>query len=268
MFKFAKEQKSCEISGVKIGGGSFALIGTIFYREEKDRDNMVEAQKKMDSAIQLSKDTSIGFMPDVYLEKGDDVGKIIQFISSFEIPFMIDSTEWEVRTAALKHCKELGLGTKVVYNSINFGMAEDEREAIKELKPESAILLAFNPLDNSVNGKVNYIKNKLLPFSIVAGVKNALIDSGVVPVGSGSLNSIKAVVALKSELGLPTGNGIHNIASDLISKHEKNVRKILDSSLIASQILLGVDFLLYGPIESSWRVFPVVKMMTDILRDE
>jgi tetrahydromethanopterin S-methyltransferase subunit H len=267
MFKFAKEQKSCEIAGVKIGAGDFALIGTIFYREEKDRDNMTEAQKKMDNAIQFSKDTGIGFVPDVYLEKGDDVGKIIQFISSFELPFMVDSTEWEIRTAALKHCKEVGLGNRLIYNSINFGMAEDERDVIKELKPESVILLAFNPLDNSVNGKVNYVKNKLLPFSTVAGVKNVLVDSGVLPIGSGSLNAIKAVVALKSELGLPTGNGIHNVASDLISKHEKDVRKILDSSLIASQVLLGADFLLYGPIESAWRVFPVVKMMRDILRD-
>jgi len=32
--------------------------------------------------------------------------------------------------------------------------------------------------------------------------------------------------------------------------------------------LLGADFLLFGPIESSWRIFPVVKMISEILRDE
>ena len=147
-------------------------------------------------------------------------------------------------------------------------MKEEERDEIKELKPENVILLAYNPLDGSVKGKVEYAKNKLLPFSQVARIKNVLIDSGVVPIGSGSLNSIKAVIALKSETGYPSGSGIHNIASEWTHNLEKPVREICDSSLCACQALLGADFLLYGPIESSWRVFPVLKMISEILKDE
>jgi tetrahydromethanopterin S-methyltransferase subunit H len=147
-------------------------------------------------------------------------------------------------------------------------MPEEEREAIKEIKPENVILLAYNPLDSSVKGKVDYVKNKLLPFAQVSRIKNFLIDSGVVPIGAGSLNSIKAVIALKSELGYPTGSGIHNIASEWVHSLDKPVREICDSSLCACQALFGADFMLYGPIESSWRIFPVVKMITEILRDE
>jgi len=269
MFKFKKEQKVCEIGEVKIGGGNpIVLIGTIFYPEEKNRQDLDEAKKKMEKALELSKQHNVPFIPDVYVEKGDNIEKTIKFISSFNLPFMIDSSEGDVRISALKHCQEIGLGDKAIYNSINFGMTEEEREKIKEIKPINAVLLAFNPVDYSVKGKVNYIKNKLLPFSKVAKVKNALIDSAVTSIGDGSLNSIKAVVALKSELGLPTGNGIHNLASNWVSKYDKEIKRICDSSLVAAQTLLGADFLLFGPIESSWRIFPVIKMINEILSDE
>jgi len=202
------------------------------------------------------------------LNKDDDIEKIIDFISSFNLPFCIDSSEWEVRIAALEYCKKKGIDDRAIYNSINYGMNEDEREKIKELRPKNAIVLAFNPLDNSVQGKIKNMKSRLIPFSKYSvKVENILVDSGVMPLGNGSLNSIIAVNSLKEEFGLPTGNGIHNLVSERIKEYEKELRKIIDSSLIASQALLGVDFLLFGPIESAYRVFPVVSLIQDIRND-
>lgn len=266
----ANQVDEVQIGNVKIGGNnSIVLIGTIFYEEEKNRKDLDEARRKIEEAIQLSEQYKIPFIPDIYLAKGDDVQKIIDFISSFNLPFCIDSSEWEIRIEALKYCKEKRLDDKAIYNSINFGMNEDEREQIKELKPKNAILLAFNPLDNSVAGKVKYMKSKLLPFSkYSAKVENILIDSGVMPLGNGSLNSIKAVSALKTEFNLPTGNGIHNLASERIKNYDKQLRKIIDSSLAASQALLGADFLLFGPIESAKRIFPVIALIQDIRNDK
>jgi len=265
----AKETGELQIGNVKIGGNNpIVLIGTIFYGEEKNREDLTEAKRKMEEAIQLSQQYKIPFIPDVYLTKGDDIQKIIDFISSFSIPFCIDSSEWDVRTAALKYCKEKGIDDRAIYNSINCGMSEEEREQVKELRPKNAIVLAFNPLDNSVQGKLNYMKSKLIPFSkYSAKVQNILVDSGVMPLGNGSLNSIKAVNALKNEFNFPTGNGIHNLASEKIKDYDKELKKIIDSSLVASQALLGADFLLFGPIESAKRIFPVVKLIEDILKD-
>jgi tetrahydromethanopterin S-methyltransferase subunit H len=249
------------------------LIGTILYREEKrirtlNGIDFDEARKQIETALNFKEKTDFNFLLDVFFDKEDDFERIISFVNEFEIPFAIDSEDWETRIKILRYCKEAGISRNVLYNSINYGMNEDERDAIKELKPENVILLAFNPLDSSVKGKVDYVKGKLLPFAQVARIKNILIDSGVVPIGSGSLNSIKTVIALKSEIGYPAGSGIHNIASEWVHSLEKPVREICDSSLCACQALLGADFLLYGPIESSWRVFPVVKMISEILKDE
>lgn len=216
----------------------------------------------------MKEKTGFNFLLDVFFDNEDDFEKIINFVNDFNIPFAIDSDDWETRIKILKYCKEVGISKNVLYNSINYGMPEEEREAIKELRPENAILLAFNPLDSSVAGKVDYVKNKLFPFSQAARIKNVLLDSGVVPIGSGSLNSIKTAIALKAEIGYPSGNGIHNIASEWVHILEKPVREICDSSLCACQALLGADFLLYGPIESSWRIFPVLKMISEILKDE
>jgi tetrahydromethanopterin S-methyltransferase subunit H len=274
MFKFPKELKSAEIGNVKVGASNpMLLIGTVLYREEKkirtsEGIDFDEVRKQIDAAIALKEKTGFNFLVDVFFDKEDDFEKIINFLNGFEIPFSIDSEDWETRIKILKHCKETGISKNVLYNSINYGMNENERDEIKELRPENAILLAYNPLDNSVKGKVDYIKNKLLPFSQVSRIKNILIDSGVVPIGAGSLNSIKTVIALKAELGYPAGSGIHNIASEWVHNLDKPVREICDSSLCACQALLGADFMLYGPIESSWRVFPVVKMISEILKDE
>ena len=275
MFKFPKELKAVQIGNVKVGADNpMLLIGTILYREEKrvrtlNGIDFDEARKQVEAALDLKEKTGFNFLLDVFFDKEDDFEKIIKFVNEFNIPFSIDSEDWETRIKILKHCKENGTSKNVLYNSINYGMREEEREAIcYDLKPENAILLAYNPLDNSIRGKVDYIKNKLLPFSQASRIKNVLLDSGVVPIGAGSLSSIKAVIALKSELGYPSGNGIHNIASEWVHSLEKPVREICDSSLCACQAMLGADFLLYGPIESSWRVFPVLNMIKEILKDD
>src|SRR3990170_6944700 len=110
MFKFKTEQKVCEIGGVKIGGDNpTVLVGTIFYPEEKNRQDLNEAKRKMEDALKFSEEHGIPFIPDVYVEKGDDIKKTIEFITSFKLPFMIDSSEWEVRIEALKHCMEAGI---------------------------------------------------------------------------------------------------------------------------------------------------------------
>jgi tetrahydromethanopterin S-methyltransferase subunit H len=274
MFKFPKELKAVEIGDLKVGGANpMLLIGTILYREEKkvrtaggiDFD---AAREQIEKTLDLKEKNGFNFLLDVFFDKEDDHAKIIDFVNEFNVPFSIDSEDWETRIKILRHCKDTGISKKVLYNSINYGMTEEEREAIKELRPENAILLAFNPLDSSVRGKVDYVKNKLFPFSQSARIKNVILDSGVVPIGSGSMNSIKTAMALKAELGYPSGNGIHNIASEWAHNLDKPVREICDSSLCACQAMLGADFLLYGPIESSWRIFPVLKMVNEIMKDE
>jgi len=274
MFKFPKELKTVEIGNVKVGNTNpMLLIGTIFYREEKRVRTLggidfEEARKQIENALELKEKTGFNFLLDIFFDSEDDYEKIISLVNEFNIPFAIDSDDWQTRIKILKHCKENGISRDVLYNSINYGMQEEERDEIKELRPENAILLAFNPLDGSVAGKVDYVKNKLFPFSQAARIKNVLLDSGVVPIGSGSLNSIKTAIALKAELGYPSGNGIHNIASEWVHSLDKPIREICDSSLCACQAMLGADFLLYGPIESSWRIFPVLKMISEILKDE
>jgi tetrahydromethanopterin S-methyltransferase subunit H len=274
MFKFPKELKTVEIGNLKVGAGNpMLLIGTILYREEKkirtaSGIDFEEASRQIENALDLKIKNDLNFLLDVFFDKDDDHAKIIDFVSQFNIPFSIDSEDWETRIKILRHCKDIGISNNVLYNSINYGMTEEEREAIKELRPENAILLAFNPMDNSVKGKVDYVKNKLFPFSQSARIKNVILDSGVVPIGAGSMSSIKTAVALKAELGYPSGNGIHNIASEWAHNLDKPIREICDSSLCACQAMLGADFLLYGPIESSWRVFPVIKMVNEIMKDE
>ena len=270
MFKYKKEQKTIEINGIKIGGGnSIVLMGTIFYKEEKNRNDFNYIESLVNNTLELSEKNEIPFLLDVFIDEKDDFEKTINFTSKFKIPFLIDSPNWETRIKSFKFCKEVGLMDSVIYNSFNPGMPLEEKEELKTLRPKNALLLAFNPVNNSIPGKIETIKKKLLPVAQLSGVRNILLDSGSMPIGNKSLESIKAVIALKSNFGYPTGCGIHNIVSSWIKEKEfdKEIKNICDSSLTACQAILGADFIMYGPIESSYRVFPVIRMIQDVLND-
>lgn len=274
MFNFKKDQTICDIGGVKVGGTlretPILLIGTIFYRSNKVKKSIDfnKGRAFMEEAIQLAKENKLGFMPDVYLEKGDDIEKIVDFVSDLDIPFLIDSIEAQTRISALKHCKDVGLLDKAVYNSINFGISKEEKQELRDIRPKNSILLAFNPTDNSVQGKISLIENNLLPFAHEVGIKNLLLDSAALPIGTKSLVSIKTILALKAKFGYPAGNGIHNVISVWSEGKEKTIREIGDSCICAAQAMMGADFILYGPVESSWRIFPILRMISDILVDE
>lgn len=267
MFQYKKEQKSFEIAGIKIGGLPTVLIGTIFYKEEKNRGDFSYMESLINKVLELSDKTDLPFIPDVYIDEGDDFQKTIDFISKFNLPFLVDAPLWKTRVQCMQFCKDAGLLDKAIYNSYNSAINEEEKEALTTLRPTNALLMAFNPMNTSVAGRIELVKKKLLPMVQLSGVKNVLLDTGAMPLGSGSLSSFKSLVALKSEFGLPTGSGIHNILSSIRNDLDKDAYRICDTCLIASLGMMGADFILFGPIESSERVFPAVKIVNDILKD-
>ena len=138
MFKFPKDLKVVEIGNIKVGADSpLLLIGTILYREEKkirtaEGIDFKEAERQIETVLSLKEKTGFNFLLDVFFDAKDDYEKIINFVNEFGIPFSIDSEDWETRIKILKHCKENGISKNTLYNSINYGMPEEEREAIKD----------------------------------------------------------------------------------------------------------------------------------------
>jgi len=249
------------------------LVGTVFYRKQEifsDESKGVFDKKAAESLIrrqtELSEETGLPAMVDVFAEKGEHMVERIEFVAdACDTPFLIDSTNPDARILGLEYVDEVGLSDRAVVNSINAGIEEEEIAALLESDVSSAIVLGFNPVDNSVDGKRRLLEDGggvldegLLAVAEKCGIKKTLIDTGITPLGEGCGDAVRAITVLKAKYGRPTGSGIHNAVSFWSWLKKKNAKSHVDSASNAVARIMGADFLLYGPIECADVVYPTV----------
>jgi tetrahydromethanopterin S-methyltransferase subunit H len=302
MYLFDKDQKVFDIAGMKIGGqpGQHAtvLCGTIFYAKHylvEDPDKGIFDKKAAEDVLKKQEEfsdlTGNPCVMQIFSESGEAMEKEIEFCTGVsDVPFLIDSTVSEVKTFGLKYADEVGLTEKAIYNSINISCTEEEIAAIKNSPVSASIVLAFNPKDSTVAGKIDLLENPgtfekgLVAFSRDLGITKPLIDAATLPIGSGAGMSVAAGFAVKSKYGLPVGLGIHNAPSawtwlkEFRKAHAtkgpqgweglgQDVFKICDVASNLMPIMTGHDFVLYGPIENAPRAFPLVGMADMIIAE-
>jgi len=280
MFVFPK-QKQFSVGGVRFGGqvnNPCVLVGTIFYRKEKlfqgsagsfDRGMAEELIRRQEA---LSAETGIPSLVDIYADSSQGMRERIDFVGEVsDKPFCIDSTDALVRVAGLAHAEEVGLVDRLIYNSINVGTTAEELDALAGSDVSAAILLAFNPLSNSLEGKMRVLEEGggTLPMGLVAaaqecGVKKLLVDTGITPLGEGASSAVRALACVKARFGLPAGCGIHNAVLSW-RWPAKEMKLFADAASNALARIAGADFLLYGPIERSREVFATVGFVECLL---
>ena len=125
-----------------------------------------------------------------------------------DVPFLIDSSDGHTRAAAAKYVKEIGVEKRAIHNSINSSIAAEEIKAIKESKITSAIVLAFNATDPSVEGKLQILEKGgtgqtkgMLDVAKEVGITRPLVDVAATPLGAGSGATIRSILAIKGKLG-------------------------------------------------------------------
>jgi len=271
MIKFKTQQKVHEIGKVKIGGqpgeNFTVLIGSIFYhghkivRDEKTGEfEKDEAEKLVNLQEEMSDKTGIPALLDVVASTENSLCRYINFVAEVtDKPFLIDSPSAKVKITGAKYAREVGLEKRVIYNSILPDSKPEEFETLMECKIESAIVLAYKSNVITSQDRVNVIK-ELLPKIEKAGVTKPLLDTFVIDIPSLSL-ACKALLILKSEIGLPCGCGAHNAIatwSGIKTRFGSKAVKSCTVSVNLIPIVFGADFILYGPIEDCCYIFPAV----------
>jgi tetrahydromethanopterin S-methyltransferase subunit H len=271
MITFKTEQKIFEIGGVKFGGqpgeNPTVLIGSIFYHGHKIVDNektgefnREEAERLIKLQEEYSDKTGNPGLLDVVGATEDAMCKFIDFVADVtERPFLIDSPSTKVKITGAKHAKEVGIEKRAVYNSILPGSEPEEFKVLMESKVESAIVLAYKSGVMTSDARVKALK-ELLPKIEKAGITKPLLDTFVIDIPSLSL-ACKAMLTIKSELGLPCGCGAHNaIATWGGLKTRLGVQAVRPCTVAVNvtPVVLGADFILYGPVEDCQYVFPAV----------
>ena len=279
MFSFTKEQEIFDISGIKIGGqpGRYptVLFGGVFFKGEPDYN---KAEKHLERMFSLSKKTGNPAIPDFFIRKEEHIEKIIAFIDKVlpkNHPFSIDIIEPSIKIKALEYLHKKNLLSRAIYNSIHVGITDEERAALKKHTPEMAIIVAFNPKDKSPDGKIEVLENGahltdigLLELSKKLGIKKILVDTAALAPGENSGASVAAIPVVKEEYGLPTGCAIHNVVekSKWLEDFE-SAKKVVDASSNINIPLFGGDYAIFGPIENSELVIPIIAWQ-DILISE
>ena len=80
-----------------------------------------------------------------------------------------------MRSHAAEYVSEIGLADKAIYNSINLSINAPEIEALALSDIDSSIILGFNAVDSSLQGRMELLENGagLLEEGLLSIAENA-----------------------------------------------------------------------------------------------
>jgi tetrahydromethanopterin S-methyltransferase subunit H len=285
VFKFEKEQRVLDIAGVKVGGqpGEYptVLIPSIFYDGHKIVSDPIKgdfdrpkAETLINRLSELSEKTGNQFFLDVVGNTSEALVRYADFVSNVtQSPFLVDGPSEQVRIPAMERIEEMGLMNRAIYNSIDYHASDRELKSLKDLGVQNAIVMAFDPKKPLAEGRVSILKGYsgqrgLMNAAELAGIKNVLVDTGVLDVPSIGI-AARAVQLVKNEFGLPTGCAPANAVTGW-----KRVKKgefgpaaysvCLGGSVVVTQ-MSGANFVLHGPVEFAEAAFPACAMTDAII---
>ncbi len=279
MFRYPVEQRVSVIAGIKIGGqpGENAplLIGNMFQKGDSILENRKEgkfnqegARERIEELERLSKETGIPAMVAMVANSEEEIRTYIDFFTSVtEMPFAIDIWQQKIRLAAARYIAQKGLQNRVLYNSITPWDEDIEGQVaeLKELGIKHVILQVFDERDKGAEGRVKSLR-ALLPLVEQGDFESVLVDTAVMNLPATAF-SLLANYLIKKEFGLPVGfapsNGTY-MWRKAASEADRPMFPSIDAGVHAISALL-CDFLFYGPLTGTRRVFPAVAAATSIM---
>ena len=275
MHLFNTPQKVYEIGNVKIGGqpGELPtfLIGSIFWLGQKmvkDANKGIFDAKQAEDLINkmhtLSDLTGVPFAFDIVGTTQEAFGKYIDFIANHsEAPLMLDAMSPRTRMAAAEMAKNMGLQNRCLYNSIYKGVRDVELEKLKDSGIKMSIVLADNPRDNSLEGKMQVL-DEALALAEKGGITKPLVDSAIPAFEPTMGTAVMAIHKIKEKFGHPTGVGTGNVVTTMgwvKANFAKEFRKGTRTATNAIMQTVGANWLMFGPAEQSDYVFPAVAIV-------
>jgi len=275
MYKFSTEQKVYEVGKVQVGGqpGELPtfLIGSIFWLGQKmvqDANKGIfdanEAENIINKMQTLSDITGVPFAFDIVGTTEEAFAKYIDFVSKHsEAPLMLDAMSPKTRMAAADMANKMGLQDRCLYNSVYKGVTDVELAKLKESGIKMSIVLADNPKDNSLAGKMQVLE-EALALADKAGITKPLIDTAIPAFAPDMGTAVRAIRDIKEKFGQPTGLGTGNVVTTMgwVKAHfAKEFRKGCVTATNAIMQTLGANWLMFGPAEQSDWVFPAVAVV-------
>jgi tetrahydromethanopterin S-methyltransferase subunit H len=276
-FVFNTPQKVYTIGKTKVGGqpGELPtfLIGSIFWLGQKmvqDPNKGVfdekEAEKIINTMQTQSDITGVPFGFDIVGTTEVAFEKYIDFVAKqSDAPLVLDAMSPNVRMAAATLVRKMGLSDRCIYNSVYKGVADAEIAHLKESEIESAIVLANNPKDNSVEGKLSILQEALV-LAKKAGITKPFIDTAIPAFAPDMGTAVRAIAVIREKFGYPTGLGSGNVVTTMGWVKANIAKEFRKGTVTATNTIMqmaGANYLMFGPAEQAEWVFPAISV-TDI----
>jgi tetrahydromethanopterin S-methyltransferase subunit H len=290
MFKFQNIQHVYRLGGVSYGGQPgerrTVLVGSLFYPGHSIVEDRLKGGVKKESLRRVLDDlhdamieTSSPASLMIYAETKEAMASYLEKVAGLsDLPLFIDSPSPDVRISGAVAAGEMGLGDRIVYNSLNAGTSPEELAKLHDSKIKSAVLLAFNPKDFGVKGKIYILddgggifKEGLIDMAMRHGIEKPLIDLAVMSVEQMAGSALKALIVAKAKWGYPSGCALHNAVESWppairAREKDKQLFRYVDISSAAIPIMAGADFVMYGPIEYARRVFLTAAFADELVK--
>ena len=281
MFIFKKEQQSYDFNGVTIGGhpgeNPTVLIGGLFFKGqpivEDTREGIFDKTLTLEwisTANTMSEKTGHPLMIQAFGRTPTAMENHLSWLSEhYDGPIMFESTNSKARQRAIEYSDETGLSNRIIYNSINLSMKDEEKEVLKNSTLNMAVVLGWSPRATSLPERMKTITD-MLELSKKLGIEKVLVDPATMPVGAGYGLEHRTILAVKSELGLPTCLGPHNAPSawrfikEPYMDNESAHMATIVASIAASQVL-ATDSIMYGSMIRSKEVFAAVALISNAI---
>lgn len=279
MFRYQREQKVCNISGIKVGGqlgeNPPLLIGNMFQKGDlilEDRKggkfNRKAAEERIHELDNMSRETGVPCLIAMVANSEEEIkGYIDFFISVTEMPFAIDIWQQKTRLAAARYIAKRNLQARALYNSIT-PWDEDinaQVSELKELRIKHVVIQVFDVEDKRPTGRVKSLKH-LLPLVEKGNFESILVDTAVMNLPATTF-SLLANTLIKKEFGLPVGfapsNGTY-MWRKAAGEQGKDKFPAIDAGVHAISALAS-DFLFFGPLTGTSRVFPAVAAASSMM---
>jgi tetrahydromethanopterin S-methyltransferase subunit H len=277
MFQFEKEQKVCEVGGVKFGGlpGDYPTVvcSSIFQKgdrvfagkrkagfDEKRAEELLKTQDK------LAGETGVPGMADIVANTGKEFETYVDFVTSVSaMPFCIDAWVMKPKLAGAAYCAEKGLLDRMFYNSLTVWEEnlETEIREISQIGVKHVLLVAFDMEDQMPSGRIKGTQ-KVLDAIEKAGAQfeSIFVDTSVMN-GPATAFCSAANRLIKEKWGFPTASAPSNG-----SYMWKKARELwgfkgwaaVDAGLEALASYAYHDMIFSGPMAGATRIFPAVAM--------
>jgi len=225
-----------------------------------------EAEKIINTMQTQSDITGVQFAFDIVGTTETAFEKYIDFVSKHsEAPLVLDAMSPKSRMAAADLAKNMGLSERCIYNSVYKGVTDEELSKLKESGIKSAIVLANNPQDNSVEGKMAIVQDALA-LAEKAGITQPLIDTAIPAFTPDMGTAVRTLSVMREKYGHPVGLGSGNVVTTMgwvKANIAKEYRKGTVTSTNSIMQTAGANYLMFGPAEQAEWIFPAVAV-TDI----